>query len=175
MNVVLGSERAAASGGMGTLVLLGDAVWPGGGGRLLVVAVVLSTVATLQTTLLQVTRSLFAMGRDRTVPPRSGPCTGGGTPRGWPSARSGRWRWRCSWRRTRWGRCGHPESAVRAIGLQIAFYYGLAGVAAVVAYRRVLLSSVREFLLGGVWPLAGAGFMLWVFFASLAELPPRRS
>jgi amino acid transporter len=61
-------------------------------------------------------------------------------------------------------------AAVAAIGLQIAFYYGLAGIAAVVAYRRMLLVSVREFVLGGVWPLLGALFMLWIFFESLGEL-----
>ncbi|OII66411.1 MULTISPECIES: APC family permease [unclassified Streptomyces] len=172
VNVVLGSEAAAASDGVGTLVLLGDAVWPGGGGRLLVVAVVLSTVATLETTLLQVTRSLFAMGRDRTVPAALGAVHR---------------RWNTPWvavcavgavalalfvAANALGSVGDIlEGAVSAIGLQIAFYYGLAGVAAVVAYRRLLLKSVREFLLGGVWPLTGAGFMLWIFFASLAELP----
>jgi hypothetical protein len=61
-------------------------------------------------------------------------------------------------------------AAVAAIGLQIAFYYGLAGIAAVVAYRRTLLTSVRDFVLGGAWPLLGALFMLWIFFESLGEL-----
>ena len=50
------------------LSVLGDAVWPGIGGKILVVAVALSTVATLETTLIQVTRTLFSMGRDHTIP-----------------------------------------------------------------------------------------------------------
>lgn len=54
------------------LTVLGDAVWPGWGGRLLVLAVLLSTVATLETSLIQATRTLFAMGRDRTLPPAFG-------------------------------------------------------------------------------------------------------
>ena len=42
------------------------------GGKLLIIAVMLSTIATLETTLIQVSRSLFAMGRDRTLPARFG-------------------------------------------------------------------------------------------------------
>ena len=49
------------------LDVLGQTVWPGAGGKLIVLAVILSTVATLGTTLIQVTRALFAMGRDGTL------------------------------------------------------------------------------------------------------------
>ncbi|MFV2120916.1 APC family permease [Streptomyces sp. Act-28] len=172
VNVVLTSEEITARGGADTLVLLGEAVWPGIGGKLLVLAVVLSTVATLETTLIQVTRTLFAMGRDRTVPAAFGLVHR---------------RWNTPWvaiavvggvasalfvASNALGSAGDVLSgAVGAMGLQITFYYGLAGIAAVVAYRRVLLSSVREFLLGGVWPLGGAAFMLWIFCESLVELP----
>ncbi|MFJ8696613.1 APC family permease [Streptomyces roseolilacinus] len=171
VNVVLTTEEITARGDADTLALLGDAIWPGIGGKLLIVAVMLSTVATLQTTLIQVTRTLFAMGRDRTVPAAFG--------------RVHR-RWNTPWvavavvggvalalfvASNAFGSVGDVLSgAVGAMGLQIAFYYGLAGLAAVVAYRRLLLSSVRDFLLGGVWPLAGAAFMLWIFYESLAEL-----
>ncbi|MFF8831932.1 APC family permease [Streptomyces sp. NPDC015131] len=170
VNVVLPAGEAAA-GGANVLALLGDAVWPGPGGKLMIVAVLLSTVATLETTLIQVTRSLFAMGRDRTMPAALG---------------SVHRRWNTPWAAiaavgavalamftaaTALGSVGDIlGSAVNAMGLQIAFYYGLAGLAAVVAYRGTLLRSVRDFVLGGAWPLAGAAFMLWVFFASLDGL-----
>ncbi|MEV0185964.1 APC family permease, partial [Streptomyces sp. NPDC050625] len=55
-------------------------------------------------------------------------------------------------------------------GLQIAVYYGLAGLAVVVAYRKMLLKSVGNFFLGGLWPLFGALFMFWIFVESLGEL-----
>ncbi|MFJ8586396.1 APC family permease [Streptomyces sp. NPDC093595] len=170
VNVILGAGEAA-SGGANVLALLGDAIWPGGGGKLLVLAVLLSTVATLETTLIQVTRSLFAMGRDRTMPAALGTVHR---------------RWNTPWvaiavvgavalalfaAATALGSVGDIlRAAVHAMGLQIAFYYGLAGIAAVVAYRGVLLGSVREFLLGGVWPVLGAAFMFWIFFESLGEL-----
>ncbi|MGW7288089.1 APC family permease [Streptomyces sp. NPDC054847] len=170
VNVVLTPGEIQAAGA-NVPAVLGAAVWPGVGGKLLVLAVLLSTVATLETTLIQVTRSLFAMGRDRTMPAALGLVHR---------------RWNTPWAAvtvvgvvalamfvasTALGSVADVvAAAVAAIGLQIAFYYGLAGIAAVVAYRRMLLVSVREFVLGGVWPLLGALFMLWIFFESLGEL-----
>lgn len=172
VNLVL-SSRQIEENDANVLGALGDAVWPGWGGRLLVVAVMLSTVATLETTLIQVTRSLFAMGRDRTMPAALG-------------------RVHRTWN-TPWvaitvvgavalamfiasnvlGSVGDILSdAISAIGLQIAVYYGLTGLAAVVAYRKTLLRSPADFLLGGVWPLFGAVFMFWVLVESLGELDP---
>ncbi|MCK1823446.1 APC family permease [Streptomyces sp. XM83C] len=160
-----------ADGGTNALAALGEAVWPGWGGRVLAVAVMLSTIATLETTLIQVTRSLFAMGRDRTMPAALG--------RVHP-------RWNTPWvaivvvgavalvmlvAANALGTVGDILSdAIQAIGLQIAVYYGLAGLAAVVAYRRVLLRSPLHLLLGGVGPLLGSAFMFWVFVESLGEL-----
>jgi amino acid transporter len=170
VNVVLTSGEIQAAGA-NVPAVLGAAIWPGVGGKLMVLAVLLSTVATLETTLIQVTRSLFAMGRDRTMPAALGLVHR---------------RWNTPWAAvtvvgvvalalfvasTALGSVADVvAAAVAAIGLQIAFYYGLAGIAAVVAYRRTLLVSVREFVLGGVWPLLGALFMLWIFFESLGEL-----
>ncbi|MFD3661568.1 APC family permease [Streptomyces sp. NPDC058659] len=170
VNVLLTAEEIRTAG-PNVLAVLGQEIWPGVGGKLLVVAVVLSTVATLETTLLQVTRSLFAMGRDRTLPAALGTV---------------HHRWNTPWvaiaavggaALVMFGAAAAAQSvqrilsdAVAAIGLQIAFYYGLAGIAAVVAYKSLLLRSVRNFVLGGLWPLLGSGFMLWCFVESLGEL-----
>ncbi|MFJ6630972.1 APC family permease [Streptomyces sp. NPDC091376] len=170
VNVILTSEQIKAGSG-NVLGVLGDAIWPGVGGKLLIIAVLLSTVATLETTLIQVTRSLFAMGRDRTMPAALGTVHP---------------RWNTPWvaigvvgvvalvmfvAATALGTVGDILSdAVSAISLQIAVYYGLAGLAAVAAYRRMLLTSVKNFLLGGAWPLLGSAFMFWIFFESLGEL-----
>ncbi|GGT16876.1 APC family permease [Streptomyces chromofuscus] len=170
VNIVL-SARQIEENGADVLAVLGDEIWPGWGGRLIVVAVMLSTVATLETTLIQVTRSLFAMGRDRTMPAALG--------------RVHR-RWNTPWvaitvvgavalamfaAANALGSVGDILSeAISAIGLQIAVYYGLAGLAAVVAYRGMLLRSPVHFVLGGVWPLLGSLFMFWVFVESLGEL-----
>ncbi len=50
--------------------------------------------------------------------------------------------------------------AVIAIGLYIAFYYGLTGFACVWYYRRNLSSSARNLWMQGILPLAGA-LILW--------------
>jgi amino acid transporter len=50
--------------------------------------------------------------------------------------------------------------AVIAIGLYIAFYYGLTGFACAWYYRRNLTSSMRNLWMQGILPLAGA-LMLW--------------
>ncbi|WP_435612322.1 APC family permease [Streptomyces sp. bgisy159] len=171
-NVILTSDQVQHSGA-GVLAVLGEEIWPGWGGRLLTVAVMLSTIATLETTLVQVTRSLFAMGRDRTMPAALGRVHA---------------RWNTPWvacavvgtvalalfvASNALGTVGDIlGDAISAMGLQIAVYYGLAGLAAVVAYRRTLLSSPAAFLLGGVWPLSGSLFMFWVFAESLGELSP---
>jgi amino acid transporter len=170
VNVLLGADDIQDNSG-NVLAVLGDTIWPGWGGKLLIVAVMLSTIATLETTLIQVTRSLFAMGRDRTMPAALG--------RSHP-------RWRTPSvallvvgavaltlfvAANALGSVGDIlQDAVAAIGLQIAVYYGLAGLAVVVAYRKVLTRSAANFFFGGVWPLAGAVFMFWIFYESLGEL-----
>ncbi|WP_329400371.1 APC family permease [Streptomyces melanogenes] len=153
------------------LAVLGETIWPGVGGKLMVLAVVLSTIATLETTLLQVTRSLFAMGRDRTLPAVLGTVHR---------------RWNTPWVAVvvvgavalglfvASNALGSVEDimadALAAIGLQTTFYYGLAGLAAVVAYRGTLTESVGSFVFGGLWPALGALFMFCVFVASLTQL-----
>ncbi|KOU26424.1 amino acid permease [Streptomyces sp. WM6372] len=172
VNLVMSQADIRTNSGT-VLADLGDALWPGWGGRAMVIAVVLSTVATLETTLIQVTRTLFAMGRDRTLPAAFGRT---------------HHRWQTPWVAvaavsavalvllSASSALGPVNTvladAFTAIGLQITVYYSLAGIAVVVAYRRLLLRSVRHALLIGLWPLCGALFMLWVLYQSLLSLEP---
>lgn len=170
VNVILSSDQIAANKA-NVLGVLGEQVWPGWGGKLLIVAVMLSTIATLETTLIQVTRSLFAMGRDRTMPSALGKVH-----RTWNTPHVaisvvGAVALTLFIASNALGSVGEIlYDAISAIGLQIAVYYGLAGLAVVVAYRKMLFKSAGNFLLGGVWPLFGALFMFWIFFESLGEL-----
>ena len=52
---------------------------------------------------------------------------------------------------------------IGAIGLQIAFYYGLTGIACAWFYRRTLTSSVRHLINRGVLPLVGGLFLFGMF------------
>jgi amino acid transporter len=161
-NLIMPAKSIEANAG-DVLSVLGQLVWPGVGGKVLAIAVMLSTIATLETTLIQVTRTLFAMARERTLPAFLGSIH----PR----------------RRTPWlatiavaivslglfigsNYIGSLSTvltdAIDAIGIQIAVYYGLAGLTVVVAYRKILFASVKNFLLIGLWPFAGAAFMFWI-------------
>jgi amino acid transporter len=167
--VILPAKKIEANSA-NVLSVLGDAVWPGIGGKILVIAVALSTIATLETTLIQVTRTLFSMGRDNTIPKAFG-------------------RIHPKWKTPAFatlvvvgvsivlfvgsnfvGNVGDiMNNAIASIGIQIAFYYTLAGVAVVVAYRRVLLKSAKNFILIGLWPAVGAIFMGVIFVVGILQ------
>jgi amino acid transporter len=53
---------------------------------------------------------------------------------------------------------------ISALGLMIAFYYGMTGYACVWWFRRDLLKSWRDLLLKGVLPLVGAVSLTYFFF-----------
>ncbi|WP_251447771.1 APC family permease [Microbacterium sp. USTB-Y] len=153
------------------LSVLGDAIMPGIGGKILIIAVALSTIATLETTLVQVSRTLFAMGRDRTIPFAFGRIN-----RKWKTPVfatlvvvvvslllfvlanlfGGSVAEILGW-------------AVSSIGIQIAFYYSLAGLAVVIGFRRVIFRSAKNIILIGIWPLLGALFMMYIFVASIVS------
>ncbi|MET9390926.1 APC family permease [Streptomyces sp. NPDC006624] len=60
--------------------------------------------------------------------------------------------------------------SLTALSLLIAFYYALTGIACAVYYRRELTSGVRNFLLIGLGPLAGAGLLAWLLAESVADM-----
>jgi amino acid transporter len=137
-------------------------------GKLMIIAVMLSTIATLETTLIQVSRSLFAMGRDNTLPKIFGKID--------PA------------RRTpviatavvtvvslilfvvsnEIGSISNiMTDAIDAIGLQIAVYYGLAALAVTIAYRKQLFKSAANVVFIGILPLVGAAFMAFTLIENL--------
>ena len=172
INMIISQKEILNENSAPLLTTLGNVVWPGVGGKILVVAVVLSTIATLETTLIQVTRSLFAMGRDRTIPAVFGKSHS---------------RWQTPWvailvvvvvslllfvGSQKLGSVGTIMThAIDAISLQIAVYYALAGLAVVVAYRKLIFKSVSNAVFVGIWPLAGAIFMGFLFVEACINLP----
>jgi amino acid transporter len=60
--------------------------------------------------------------------------------------------------------------AIAALGLMIAFYYGLTGYAAVIYYRHHLRDSPRAFFMVGVLPLLGALILTWALVRSAIDL-----
>jgi amino acid transporter len=61
------------------------------------------------------------------------------------------------------------SALIGSIGLMIAFYYGLTGFACVWFYRRTLTSSVRNFVMRGLFPLLGGLMLAAVFIYGLVS------
>jgi amino acid transporter len=58
---------------------------------------------------------------------------------------------------------------IGSIGLMIAFYYGLTGLACVWYYRKTLTSSFRNLVMRGLFPLAGSLMLAAVFVYGLSN------
>jgi amino acid transporter len=122
--------------------------------KLLIVAVLTSAAASTQTTILPTARTALSMARWRAVPEVFGRV-------------SPRWKtptvatiamgavslvWFVAVNQLSTNVLG---DSVSALGFQIAFYYGLTGLACVIYYRRALRTSLKAFLFAGVLPLVG--------------------
>jgi amino acid transporter len=134
-----------------------------------VLALVSSTVATVQTTLLPSVRTAFSMGRDRTLG------------KVWTEVHP---RFRTPFYGTvlmfaiiavisivdlKAGKLNNIVTAgVTAIGILVSFYYGLAGIACAVYYRKRALRGVGAFLAMFLFPLA-SGVTLWALAGYLIQ------
>jgi len=129
---------------------------------LMVLAVLSSTVATIQTTLLPSSRLSFSMARDGVFPKMFGIVHRN---------------WQTPWIGTLVSTglsivviaCtfipavnSNFQNLIADIGVLVAFYYGITGLACAWAFRKVLLSSVTHFLLAGILPLIGGIFLFWI-------------
>jgi amino acid transporter len=55
------------------------------------------------------------------------------------------------------------------IGILVAIYYGATGIACAWAFRRVLLKSVLNLILIGILPLIGGVFLLWIGYQVIVQ------
>ena len=60
--------------------------------------------------------------------------------------------------------------SLAALGLMIAFYYGLTGFACAIYYRRELFTSAKNFFAAGVLPVLGGLALTYVFVKSASDL-----
>ncbi len=60
--------------------------------------------------------------------------------------------------------------SIAALGLMIAFYYGLTGYACAIYYRKALLRNAKTFFLVGVLPVLGGLILTGVFVKSIVDL-----
>ncbi|HEY1836452.1 MAG TPA: APC family permease [Rhizomicrobium sp.] len=139
------------------------------GGLLASFAVILSSVATLETTMLQFSRTLFAMGRDGAMSPAFGVVDA----------------------RTKtpvramlvliavgllllWGSSLMPTvgtiiaDSVNAVGVLVAYYYGLAGFVAMWVFRNEWRQSVLRWIGLAVFPALSAVMLIVLAFYAIA-------
>ncbi|HTD05539.1 APC family permease, partial [Undibacterium sp.] len=128
-----------------------------------VIAVMLSSIGTLETSILQFTRTMYAKGRDGVLHPRYAILH-----KSWQTP------WIATVMIALFGlvllllSSNFPSvnliirDSVNAIGFQVAFYYGLAGLACAWHYRRQALQSPRQLLFLVLWPAASAAFLFFI-------------
>ena len=153
------NDQEIARAGINVVSVVAGRLLPHPWDYLAVVAVMLSTIGTLETSILQFTRTLFSMSRDEVLHPRYGRLhptyqtpwfatlliTGLGLVLLFAS----------SWLD---GIKTVIEDSINAVGFQVAFYYGLTGLACAWYFRREALCGIGKFVLLLAWPLVGVGF-----------------
>jgi amino acid transporter len=159
------SEPEIQAAGTNVVFAVAEKLVPRPWSYLAVLAVMLSSIGSLQVSLLQFARTLFATAR------------AGDTHRRWSQVHE---RWRtphfATWLNTALGLgllCASLafadvdallKASINAIGLEIAFYYGLAALACAWHFRK----SRGKVLLAVAWPLASA-LALWAAAALAAR------
>jgi amino acid transporter len=152
------------------LATLGDSVLGGTLNKLLILATFSSAIGALQTGILPAARTTLAMSTYKALPSAFGRMStqfqspsvstafiGGSTAVLFVLGTfiaDGRVQW----------------DSIAAIGLLIAFYYGLVGYTSVWYFRRDLRNSTKDLLLKGVIPLAGALTLTGAFLKSAWEM-----
>jgi amino acid transporter len=165
-----GVERLAGDESGDVLGLLaGDVFGSSALGKIVIVAVLTSAAASTQTTILPTSRTALSMARAKAAPEPLGRIH----PRYLtPDVAT----WVMGALSIAWyvGLTIVSQNilfdSIAALGLMIAFYYGLTGFACAWYYRRTLTASLRRFLLVGVAPFTGGAILLFVFVRSCIDL-----
>jgi amino acid transporter len=165
-----GVDRLAGDGSGDVLGLLaGDVFGSALLGKVMIVAVLTSAAASTQTTILPTSRTALSMARAKAAPgalaavhpryltPHVATWIMGGLSIAWYVGLTV-------------VSTNILFDSIAALGLMIAFYYGLTGFACAWYYRRALTRSLSGLLLAGVAPFTGGAILAFVFIRSCFEL-----
>ncbi|MGE5825481.1 MAG: APC family permease [Bacteroidota bacterium] len=160
LTLMLLSDQEIRQSGANIVFAVAEKLFPRPWSYMAVLAVMLSTIGTLETSILQFTRTMFAQGRDGSLHPRYA--------RLHPS-------WNTPWLATAaiavaglmmlLAASRYPsisqviQDSVNAVGIQAAFYYGLACLACAWHVWRSGKRDATALLLLIFWPLASAAFL----------------
>lgn len=174
---VIVSVAAQAYGGVDQLVensddvlsSLGTAVFGSPWDKILIVAVLTSAAASTQTTILPTARTSLSMARAKALPSKFGEVH----ERFFTPYFS---TWVMGISSIAWyvGLTLLSENilydSIAALGLMIAFYYGITGFACAIYYRKELLKSAKNFFFIGVCPVIGASMLTAILVKSAVDL-----
>jgi len=165
--LVLTDEQIDQSG-TNIVFALADRLLPRPWSYAAVIAAMLSTVGTLETSILQFTRTMYAKGRDGALHPRYAILHKS---------------WKTPWVATAvitliglallLASSTYPtlqeliKDSVGAIGFQVAFYYSLSGYACAWHFRRDAFKSFEQALFLFLWPVISASFLVFVALYSI--------
>ena len=157
------SQDAIKNNADDSLAIFAKALFPRPWNYLMTLAILSSSVATLQTTLLPSARVTLSMSRERVLPAVLAVISP---------------RFRTPWIATLFlaglsfaGLAAGIQAAsvntfltnsVGQVGVLVSVYYGLTGIACTVLFRSALLKSIRTFMLAGVMATGGGLFMLFM-------------
>ena len=162
------SDEEIASANTNVLYAIAEKLFPKPWSYLAVLSTILSTIGTIETQILQFSRSMFAMARDDMLHPRYAKIH--------PE-------WQTPWIATfviwflgmllLFSSSYMPsvkqilESSILAIGFQICFYMSLAGFACAWHYREKLKFGAYNAVSYVLWPLLAALFMVFIALYSI--------
>jgi amino acid transporter len=162
------SDDEIARANTNVLYAIANKLFPAPWNYLAVLSTILSTIGTIETQILQFSRSMFAMARDDMLHPRYAKVH--------PE-------WQTPWVATMviwsfgllllFGSSYMPsvkkilESSILAIGFQICFYMSLAGFACAWHYRSSLKHGLYNAVSYVIWPLSAALFMVFIALYSI--------
>lgn len=137
---------------------------------LMLVAILSSTVATTQTTLLPASRVTYSMARDGVFPKLFGKIS----PRFHTPAQGTFVLFLIAGVGVMITSLAPTVSStftnlIAQIGVLVAFYYGITGLACAWAYRKILFESATNFFLAGLLPFVGGIFLFWVVYQVIVQ------
>lgn len=170
VQMTLTPDEIEANGG-NLLPALGAAVLPAPWNAIAILTVLVSTVATIETQLLQCTRLLFSMARDGVISKMMGQLH----PRfqtpwlaGFAVASASLILFAGSATVPSVGKL--MSELINAIGVQVAFYYALAATACAWHFRDAMRTDWRMLVFAGMVPLASGAFVAYVGIYQLPHL-----
>jgi amino acid transporter len=162
------TDQEIEQAGTNVVFALAEHLFPRPWSYCAVIAVMLSTVGTLETSLLQFSRTMYAKARDGALHPRFAMLHQS---------------WQTPWLATLtitviglvllFGAASVPtigeimQDSVRAISFQVACYYGLTGIACAWRFRATAWTSPVNALLLFLWPLGSALFLVFIALYSI--------